>query len=170
MIIPSLGGKTSPETSQPQRLRRGQEKRTFLGPKSEKKNTGKHKERHKKRGAAENTKKIIWKYDANEILWAMRRFIFTLFSSFPVPLFFALLQSWCPNNGKLTEINLWRCSPKIHPKTTHSPTKQRQNSWKGGPAERNITESSVWLGLKFVFVFGPVFLAHSFASSGAIYL
>jgi len=37
MIIPSLGGKTSPETSQPQRLRRGQEKRTFLGPKSEKK-------------------------------------------------------------------------------------------------------------------------------------
>lgn len=28
---------------------------------------------------AQNKKKIIWKYDANEILWAMRRFIFIIF-------------------------------------------------------------------------------------------
>lgn len=69
--------------------------------------------------------------------------IFFLALLAPSPPPFALLQSWCPNNGKLSEINL--CSGEGGRNRGRS---SAQLSW---AQERNAWVFGVFLGLKFSF-------------------
>lgn len=68
-------------------------------------------------------------------------FLLALLAPSPPP--FALLQSWCPNNGKLSEINL--CSGEGGRNRGRS---SAQLSW---AQERNAWVFGVFLGLKFSF-------------------